>query len=217
MSVKRVMFIRPGETDWNRLNRWQGQVHIPLNEHGRQQAERLAQFIRPLGIQMIYSSDLRRARDTAELLAAALQTQTMFDKRLRERHMGEWQGLTLQDIKAWYPEEYARLRENPFQYQIEGGESRQQVMTRVRACFGDIMGRSNSETIGIVSHTTAIMTILNDLVPESNPFDLEFSNISVTTIVQDDDGSWQVAQLNDVSHLDGMPTLTLGGVTEYDM
>ncbi|QPC80767.1 histidine phosphatase family protein [Phototrophicus methaneseepsis] len=217
MKVKRVMFIRPGETDWNRSNRWQGQVEIPLNEHGRQQAERLAMFIQPLGIQTIYSSDLCRAKDTAEILASTLQTHVMFDKRLRERHMGEWQGLTLQDIKSWYPDQYTNLRENPFTYQIEGGESRQQVMSRVRACFTDIMARSSSETIGIVSHTTAIMTILYDLVPDSNPFDMEFSNISVTTVVCDENDNWQLSQLNDVSHLDGMPTLTLGGVTDYDM
>ncbi|MCA9882348.1 MAG: histidine phosphatase family protein [Anaerolineaceae bacterium] len=217
MVVKRFMFIRPGETEWNRLNRWQGQVEIPLNVHGIEQAKRLAQFIRPLGIQTLYSSSLRRASDTAEILADALNTKPIYDQRLRERHMGEWQGLVLGEIKAWYPDKYKRLRDHPFEYQIEGGESRRQVMTRVQACFDDILARGGSETIGIVSHTTAIMTIVSMLTKNQDAFDLEFSNISVTTVAQESSGDWQITQLNDVSHLEGMPTLTLGGSGEYDL
>ena len=78
MVVKRFMFIRPGETDWNRLNRWQGQVEIPLNAHGIEQSKRLAQFMRPLGIQTLYSSNLRRASDTAKILASTLTERDAF-------------------------------------------------------------------------------------------------------------------------------------------
>ncbi|MAU10877.1 MAG: hypothetical protein CL607_13730 [Anaerolineaceae bacterium] len=217
MVVKRFMFIRPGETDWNRLNRWQGQVEIPLNAHGIEQSKRLAQFMRPLGIQTLYSSNLRRASDTAKILASTLNTKPIYDQRLRERHMGEWQGLVLNEIKTWYPKKYKQLRARPFEYQIEGGESRRQVMARVQACFADILARGGGETIGIVSHTTAIMTILSVLTKNEDAFDMEFSNLSVTTVAQQASGEWEITQLNDVSHLDGMPTLTLGGSSEYDL
>jgi len=216
-TIKRIVFIRPGETDWNRLGRWQGQVAIPLNEYGRAQAERLAFFVRPLGISMLYSSDLRRARNTVEPLALECKTHPIFDARLRERHMGEWQGLTLDEIKSWYSEEYARLRANPFGYQIPGGESRQQVVDRVRAAMTDILGRGGSETVGVVTHTTVIMTILSELVPDCGAFDMEFSNISVTTLTNLDGSSWKITQLNDVSHLVGMDTLKIGGLSEDEL
>ena len=65
MAVKRVVFIRPGETEWNKIGRWQGIVGVPLNGHGRAQAERLAKFVRNINLDALYSSDLRRAKDTA--------------------------------------------------------------------------------------------------------------------------------------------------------
>ena len=68
MAVERIIFIRPGETDWNKLERWQGWVAVPLNEHGRRQSEALARFLRAIGRAALYTSDLKRARQTAVLL-----------------------------------------------------------------------------------------------------------------------------------------------------
>lgn len=208
-TIKRVIFIRPGETDWNRLGRWQGWVAVPLNANGLLQAQRLANFVRHLGLGALYSSDLRRAADTAEALAARLGSQPVYDGRLRERHMGEWQGLTLQEIREWYPQEYQRVLDNPESYQMPGGESRRQVAARARAAFEDIEGRGRGETVGIISHTTAIRSLLHDLVPGCAPFGRTFSNMSVTTIARDG-LHWRVVEWNDVSHLEGMETQGVG-------
>lgn len=211
MSIKRVIFIRPGETDWNRIGRWQGQVAVPLNAHGRIQAERLSAFMRNLGLSALYSSDLRRARDTAEIISANLGFEPIYEPRLRERHIGDWQGLTLDEIKAWYPEDYERLGKQPETFQIPGGESRAQVRQRVHDAFQAILERGGGENIGILSHTTAIMILLDEFVPDSNPYDVEFSNISVTTISREgNDTVWSADQLNDVSHLEGMESMSIG-------
>lgn len=207
MTIKRVVFVRPGETDWNRLGRWQGQVAVPLNEHGKQQALRLANFIRPIGLNVLYSSDLRRARDTSEILAEKLGFAPVYDARLRERHMGDWQGLTREEMMSWYPDEYQRLQDQPETYQISGGESRQQVRVRIRAAFDDICARGGAETVGILSHTTAILVLLWDIVPDFDPYKVNFLNMSVTTLMRDaDQATWRIVQLNDVSHLEGMPS-----------
>ena len=129
MAVKRVMFIRPGETEWNKDGRWQGHVAVPLNAHGLAQAERLARFIRPIGLTAIYSSDLRRARDTAEIIAKYTELKPIYDQRLRERGMGEWQGMTLEEIVSWYPELYKKVQTDPQNFQVPGGESRRQGQT----------------------------------------------------------------------------------------
>jgi broad specificity phosphatase PhoE len=96
---------------------------------------------------------------------------------------------------------------------MPSGESRQQVAERVQSCFDDIIAHE-SETIGIISHTTALRTILATLVPDSDAYNLNFRNMSVTTIVQQDDGSWKITQLDDVSHLEGMPSDFFGELIE---
>jgi broad specificity phosphatase PhoE len=94
MAVKRVIFIRPGETDWNRDLRYQGWVAIPLSAYGQRQAQRLANYIRNIGVSALYTSDLKRASETAAILAEKLDSEPIADKRLRERDIGKWQGLT---------------------------------------------------------------------------------------------------------------------------
>lgn len=211
MAVKRVVFIRPGETEWNKIGRWQGIVGVPLNGHGRAQAERLAKFVRNIGLDALYSSDLRRAKDTAEIIAESAHTKVVYDGRLRERSMGEWQGLTLNEIQAWYPEEYVRVQADPEGYQVPAGESRKQVAKRVHSAFEDILGRGGM-TIGIISHTTAIRALLAELVPDSDPYNMQFRNMSVTTIAQNEDGTWKISQLDDVTHLEGISSEFFGEV-----
>jgi len=205
MATKRVIFIRPGETQWNRLGRWQGHVAVPLNDHGKMQAKRLARFIRPIGIQALYSSDLHRATETAAILEETLGFAAQFDARLRERHIGLWQGLTLDEVQAWYPDSYQSLRSNPDAYQIEGGESRESVASRMKAAFDEMIAQPH-EIIGIVSHTTAIRALLDTLMPNANALRMEFSNMSVTSIAKEDGSGWRIVQRNDVTHLEGMPT-----------
>jgi broad specificity phosphatase PhoE len=205
MATKRVIFIRPGETQWNRLGRWQGQVAVPLNDHGKMQAKRLARFIRAIGIQALYTSDLRRAVETAEILSETLGFEIVPDTRLRERHIGLWQGLTLEEVQAWYPEEYKSLRGNPDAYQVEGGEAREVVAKRMKAAFDEIVGKPG-DIIGIVSHTTAIRALLDAVIPNVNALAMDFSNMSVTSIAKDDGSDWRIVQRNDVTHLEGMPT-----------
>lgn len=211
MSVKRVVFIRPGETQWNAIGRWQGVVAIPLNAHGITQAKRLAKFIRNIGLATIYSSDLRRAKDTAAIISEYANVSVQYDKRLRERNMGEWQGLTTNEIRDWYRMPYQELVNEPHTTSVPSGESRLQVAERVNACFEEITARSH-ETIGIISHTTAIRTLLAERVPNSNPYDLHFRNMSVTTITKNPDNTWHITQLDDVTHLEGMSSAYVGEV-----
>ncbi len=201
--MKRLILIRPGETSWNRFGRWQGWVNVPLNEHGRQQARRLARHIRSIGVNMLYSSDLRRAAETAAILAESLGFAPIYDARLRERHIGNWQGLTMDEIVDWYPEEYQAFLKNVDGFQVPGGESRAEVRARALAALDDIQGRGGS-TVAVVSHTTAIHILLAKLLDDESMFSLPLSNMSVTTIAQNADGQWKMIAANDVLHLEGL-------------
>lgn len=205
MTVKRVILIRPGETDWNRAGRWQGWVAAPLNENGRNQAAALARYIRHIGIGALYTSPLRRAVDTAAMLAEPLGFAPLPDNRLRERKIGSWQGLTTDEIASWFPEDYARLVADPDGYRIPDGESRLDVSARMIAAFHDFVGQDQGETIAILSHSTAIRLVLAELINGFKPSDLDASNTGVTTIHREsDDAPWTIAASNDLTHLEGI-------------
>lgn len=210
MAIQRLVFMRPGETDWNKLERWQGTVAVPLNDIGRAQAQRLAQYIRNTGMSALYTSDLKRATETAQIIAEALEIQPIQDPRLRERAVGIWQGLTRQEIASWYPEEYAQLQADPENYRIPGGESRRDVRERLRAFMADLFAKEFSEVVGILSHTTAMRTLLPELVPDFAADKIKYSNMSVTTLRRDEGGAWQIIMLDDTRHLDGLQTTAFG-------
>jgi broad specificity phosphatase PhoE len=106
-----IFLARHGQTDWNAARRWQGHADPPLNEHGRTEAQALAESLVPHGIEAIYSSDLGRARETAEIVAARLGLSVTLDARLREVDVGEWSGLTTPEIEQMYPGAMERRRE----------------------------------------------------------------------------------------------------------
>nr|WP_296073662.1 histidine phosphatase family protein [uncultured Actinoplanes sp.] len=104
----RLIVWRHGNTDWNAGHRVQGQTDVPLNALGRQQAVDAAELLVKLKPDVIVSSDLRRAADTAAALAALTGLPVRPDQRLRERYFGAWQGLTMAEVASAHPDEYAR-------------------------------------------------------------------------------------------------------------
>ena len=106
----RLIVWRHGNTDWNREDRVQGQRDVPLNDLGRAQATAAAAALATLRPDAIVSSDLSRAADTAAALAALTGLPVAYDERLRERHFGRWQGMTLTEAEAAFPAEFARWR-----------------------------------------------------------------------------------------------------------
>lgn len=204
MAVKRVIFIRPGETDWNRDLRYQGWVAIPLNSYGIRQAQRLANYIRNIGVGALYTSDLKRATETADLLAEKLGSAPIADQRLRERDIGVWQGLTQQEMQLWYPAEYAQFVGDPDGYRVPEGESRKDVRERILAAFNEYLAADKGETIAILSHSTAINALLAEIIPSIKFGSVDVSNTSVTTIKRDDNDVWQLVTADDITHLEGM-------------
>lgn len=106
--MSRLIVWRHGNTDWNASQRVQGQTDVPLNALGRQQAVDAADLLIKMKPDVIVSSDLRRAADTAAALAALSGLSVSYDKRLRERYFGPWQGFTMTEVAEQHPGEYAR-------------------------------------------------------------------------------------------------------------
>ena len=106
--MSRLIVWRHGNTDWNATHRVQGQTDVPLNATGRQQAVDAAEILIKMRPDVIVSSDLHRAADTAAALAALSGLSINYDKRLRERYFGNWQGLTMAEVAELHPDQYVR-------------------------------------------------------------------------------------------------------------
>jgi probable phosphoglycerate mutase len=207
MALKRLVLIRVGETDWNLAGRWQGWVAAPLNANGRAQMERLSGFLKHIEVRKLYSSDHRRATDSAEILMRALEgAELIFDERLRERAIGFFQGLTVPEIHGWYPDAYRELLRDPENFRMPLGESLADVRERVCQALDEIIADAEDAeqelTVGILSHTTTIRVIIKQLLPEFDLTNVTFFNSSVTTLVRE--GGWKLTALNDLMHLDGI-------------
>jgi broad specificity phosphatase PhoE len=204
MAVNRVILIRPGETEWNRQGRWQGWVASPLDNYGKAQAKQLARYIRNIGISAVYSSDSRRAVETAEILSAQLGFAPTYDKRWRERDIGAWQGMTLQEIRSWYAEDYRKLQADIENFRVPQGESREDVRQRVMSAFNDILEEDKGSTVGIITHTTSTHMLLRSLIPDYDIYAAVLGNTAVTTIRLGEAGKWEIVALNDLTHLEGL-------------
>src|SRR5436309_2540758 len=117
----RVILVRHGETAWNRDQRIQGHLDVPLSERGVRQAERLAAWLADEEFAAVYTSDLARARITAEILAGD-RAPVVPDPRFREADFGLFQGLTSAEIRVTYPEAYEKWRADAIRHRPPGGE-----------------------------------------------------------------------------------------------
>jgi broad specificity phosphatase PhoE len=154
-----LILIRHGQTDWNAIGRWQGQADPPLNEAGRMQAQQTAHDLRPQRIATLVSSDLRRARETAGIIAHTLGLKVELDPRLREVNLGDWQGLYSDEIRARWPEEMRLWLESPLASRPPHGESIRELAARVLAAVAEVAAHYPSQRVGIVAHELPIAII----------------------------------------------------------
>jgi 2,3-bisphosphoglycerate-dependent phosphoglycerate mutase len=150
--VIELLFIRHGETDWNRQQRFQGQIDVPLNATGLQQAARLAQRLAGEQHDQLFSSDLQRARQTAAPLAAAWQMPAVAVAGLREQSFGVLEGLDAPTIQARHPELWRLWLQQDADFAPPGGESQRQFHQRVVSSVNDLAASASGKRLVVVTH-----------------------------------------------------------------
>lgn len=200
----RICFIRHGETDWNVERRIQGQHDVPLNANGHAQARAVAQALRERRFAAIYTSDLLRARDTAEALARLAGLAVCARGGLRERHFGVLQGLTAEERSARYPAEQARLKARDPDYVLPGGESLAGFARRVMACIDDIVAAHAGAELLIATHGGVLDVVHRRATgrPLTAPRDFDIPNCALNWIEADPRG-WTLGCWGDSRHLQG--------------
>ncbi|MGI8647577.1 MAG: histidine phosphatase family protein [Acidimicrobiales bacterium] len=197
MGQRRLLLWRHGQTEWNASQRVQGQSDVGLNEVGRRQAKAATVALAQERPALIVSSDLRRAYDTAQVLAQQLGLPLQVDDRLRERGFGIWQGLDSVQMAEQNPIEFQRWRAGG-EPDIDGIESEPAITARVSAAIHAALARTDG-TVCLVTHGGVIKRALTLLLnwPASVPWGFEgLGNCRWVQLRTSDGSRWRVHSYN---------------------
>jgi probable phosphoglycerate mutase len=159
----RMIIVRHGESEWNRIHRYQGQLDAPLSDLGKRQADALGERLRHEQIAAIYTSSLQRAAVTAEAIARAHPDVPLHnDSALLEIHHGEWQGKYADEIAAAYGPELEEWRQFPTRSQMPGGESFSNVLKRSLDFKDRMLATHPGETVVVSTHDVVLKILVAD-------------------------------------------------------
>ena len=199
--MARWLLVRHGETDWNTEDRLQGSIDKGLSDTGMRQAEVLAARLKGTALSAIYSSDLSRAKQTADAIAAGRELQVQLATELRERSYGRWEGLTPQEIQDVDPQGYARWRQGDEDFAPLDGESLADLRARMSVLATRLrQAHSGDDTILLVGHGGSLMTLTVSMlgIPALRPC-LTLGNASLSVLSVSLDNT-VLERWNDTSH-----------------
>jgi len=200
-----LILVRHGETEWNLAGRIQGHSDSRLTARGAEQGRRAAERLAGLDIAAVYASDLGRARETGELIAAPHGLPVKTVQELRERCYGAFEGRTAEEIRAADPYAFERWLGDRQGLAPPGGETQQELSERVMGALGEIAGAHPGGTVAVATHggpiKSAVFAVLE--IPIGSWDQTWVSNGSVTVFRADGD-ELKVVCFNDTSHLDSV-------------
>lgn len=202
----RLLLVRHGETPWNVTLQYQGQGKVPLNERGLEQARRCAERLTRYGVTALYSSDIVRAWQTAEVIGAALALKPTPMPELREIDVGQWEGHTPEELYRRFPDHMAEYRRDPARTVRLGGESYAQLQTRALVALNHIQEQHQQDAaIVAVSHGGTIRALLCHVIglDLGNFGRMWLDNGSLTELRLGQSG-WRLMRLNDNAHVEAL-------------
>ncbi|MEY4524454.1 MAG: hypothetical protein RIR27_1530 [Pseudomonadota bacterium] len=206
MSTTKLCLIRHGETSWNTERRLQGHTDIPLNTKGVLQARQMAQALKntKLFFDVLYTSDLKRAADTANAIVELFGVEARVDSALRERHFGALQGLTIQEAPLLQPVIWQAHITRDLEHDLEGGESIAQFALRVQTALDKIQEQHSGKTILLVSHggTLDMMYRIASKQALTTERVASVPNASLNWITHRQGDGWSIEKWADTRHLE---------------
>ncbi len=204
LKTMRIYLVRHGETEWNKIRRFQGRSNLPLNKEGRKQVRSLALALKNIPLMAIYTSPLIRALETARLIKVFHPSTPIFeDNGLIEMDLGEFDGMKVQDWAEQYPDFRKAWNENPASVRMPGGESLKEVQDRAKKTLERITRiHPPDTTILMSSHNFVNLTILCDLlkIPLHRFRELRQENAAFNVICKKDD-RFYAELVNERSHI----------------
>jgi broad specificity phosphatase PhoE len=198
--------VRHGETEWNASSKVQGNMDTELNDKGIMQAELVALRLAKENIDVIFSSSLKRAKTTAQIIAKEINLEVNELHEFREIRLGPWEGLTIKEINERYAEHYEAYTERPSDFNMPGAETFQQVSERFCGAIHNIVARNKDKNIVIVSHgasiKAAVISILGIDIVHYNKFRIDNASISILNFSDKYHYGVVVECLNNTSHME---------------
>lgn len=202
-GATRFCFVRHGETEWNAERRLQGHIDIGLNDTGLGQAVAAGRWLARYSVQALYGSDLKRAWNTAQLIAEATGLVPQPMPALRERHCGIFEGLTYDQARVEHADAFCLYDGRDPDYALETGESLKAMFERVRAAITALEAAHRGQTVVAVVHG-GVLDIINRFVrgnPLHTPRDFLIPNAGLNW-VRCQGGVWQIELWGDTRHLE---------------
>ena len=198
-----VILIRHGETEWNVLHRFQGLSDIPLNDTGRQQAGFAKNGLQGMELDVIYTSPLQRAVETAEIIRGERNIPIYPADGLQEMGVGEWEGLLVSEIDEKYPGWYDIWRTAPTQIRLKGGEPFEETRKRAWKTFREIVKKHKGQTVLIVSHMMCISSILLTIagIPLDDIWQHPIGNAALNIVEADSEGNAVITDWSRDNHI----------------
>lgn len=201
----RLILVRHGSTIWNAEGKYQGKFDVPLSDRGRQEAQMVAERLRDENITAVYSSDLIRARETAEIIARLHGLAVNVIPELGEINFGDWEGLTAKEIQEKFGEEaYRTWMEDPVNASIAGGERITEFAQRVVRGFNQVIQAHPDDTVVLATHGGALMVLGCHLHGEDlSCFRKYYHHNAAISVVEVEGDIFRFEHLNCQGHLQG--------------
>lgn len=200
--MSRIVLVRHGQTEWNRVERFRGLADLDLNELGRRQAKAVAEKVAQWSVVAVYSSPLRRAATTAQIIGKRVGLEVKLLPGLIDINFGEWQGLSPEEAMAKDGSLYSLWLKSPHLVRFPGGESLEQVRDRAVVAVNDLMTAHSKGTIVLVSHKVVCqLLLLHFLDLDSSHFWQVTQDVSAINLFEVNDGRPVALLLNDTCHL----------------
>jgi probable phosphoglycerate mutase len=199
----RLLLVRHGESEWNALGRLQGQADPPLSKLGRRQAAHVAARLVDEGVDVVVSSDLERAAETAAALASSIGLPVVLREDLREVDLGSWTGISREEVERSQPELWWRWRTEGVEG-WEGGETYGEAMVRIAGAVSSLAAEHQGATVVAVSHGGSIRLAtchLLGMAAGQLGRIMSIGNASITEFHVEPDGAGRLVRLNDNAHL----------------
>ena len=196
-----IILARHGETEWNVGEIFRGRIDVELNETGVKQAQLLAEYLRYVKIEVVYSSPLKRALKTAETIADCHQLEVEITPGLIDLDFGKWQGLSIQEVKDKYPELYEEWISRPDKVKIPAGESLKDIRARAIDVIDEVSVK-HRETVVLVSHRVVNKILICALLGLDNShfWNIRQDTCGITTFTCEDE-RFILTEHNNTSYL----------------
>jgi alpha-ribazole phosphatase len=200
-----IILVRHGETAWNKEVIFRGRIDIPLNNTGFAQADRVAHKLMHFKIREVITSPLMRARATAEAIAKLQGINCTTEEDLIDISCGKWEGMPLKDVELQYPYEIELWKTRPHEFTMPGGESLEDVKSRVKSVLHRVIKEEDESNVVMVSHRVVLKVMICALLGLDNShfWNIKIDNCAIT-MFQYIEETFILISHNDTCHLSGM-------------